>query len=336
MYPLKLLVKCIVRYRFRSRVKGYSAALNHTPVWIIGNLTLGGTGKTPSIIAIAHILQQQGVKVGVVSRGYGSALPIYPHLVISSDTATQVGDEAKLIHQAGIDICIAANRFAAAKVLLHATKCTLILSDDGLQHYSLPRTLEIALVDKQQWFGNSQLLPMGPLREPIKRLTSLDAVLINYKFNAVASRELSNLPYSVTSFRVHFASLYVCNLTSGKKMQLTQWVQQHAHSAIHLISAIGDPQSFFKVMDEFNINYKQHVFIDHYQYTNADFVDFAVEDILLMTQKDAVKCQNLAIKQEVYYLAIETQISQSLGSWLQRKAKAQLELAAEHQLLKTK
>ena len=324
-YPIHLIIRYIVGHRLKKQAKYYSPILNYTPVWIVGNLTIGGTGKTPSIIAIANLLTQHGIKVAVVSRGYGSATKHNPHLVTATDLAIEVGDEAKLMQQAGLTICIGSNRLSTAKLLLQQTKCDLILSDDGLQHYALPRTLEIVLLDRQKLFGNEKILPLGPLREPIKRLAEADSILINYKFNQVKTNDRYHSPYNKPQFNIHFTSLYVCNLKSGNKMQLSQWINAYKNGSIHLIAAIADPTSFFNILDKCNLTYTPHIFIDHHQYTYKDFIDFTATDILLMTQKDAVKCHNLDIQPETWYLAIEVQLPQDLCMWLKQQARKQIQ-----------
>lgn len=268
------------------------------PVIIVGNISVGGTGKTPLITAMVRYLQQQGYTPGVVSRGYGGKAPVYPYMLTNTSSASEAGDEPLLIFQStGCAVCVAPDRVAAAEKLI-AAGCNIILSDDGLQHYRLGRALEIAVVDGQRQFGNQHLLPAGPLREPISRLKSVDMVVVN------------NPNKSNISFGVHdFFSMQI-QPTSWRKLLGDEKIDLAAvnfKSPIHAVAGIGNPERFFKTLDSLSLQYYAHAFTDHYQFTSQDFLPFN-EDVVVMTEKDAIKCAPFA-KPNWYALEIHAHLN---------------------------
>jgi tetraacyldisaccharide 4'-kinase len=240
------------------------------PIIIIGNITVGGTGKTPLVIWLAEFLQQQGLRPGIVSRGYGSKV-IYPYEVNKNNTAYDVGDEALLIKQrTRCPMVIAPNRVAAVQKLLKTNNCNIIISDDGLQHYALGRDLEIAVIDAEKRFGNGFCFPAGPLREPVRRLQQVDLILENGKSMQLLPNKLYNLA----------------------EPTLTKDLAEFKGKTVHAIAGIGNPQRFFTMLRNFGINVIEHPFPDHYVFTAQD-LSFNDEIMVLMTEKDAVKCPQL-------------------------------------------
>jgi tetraacyldisaccharide 4'-kinase len=281
------------------------------PVVIVGNITVGGTGKTPVIIALAKALTQKNVRVGIISRGYGSRAPHYPYPVRVDDVPSNTGDEPLLIARSTqCPVIIGSNRIAAAQQLLAEHDVDIILSDDGLQHHRLSRQIEIVVVDGQRGLGNHFCLPAGPLREPAKRLASVDWILINRPENqtgastlstskpsAPQSGSLSNiqpikqpqLPVDVT---LHPNAWRHVNSQKSHPLTPLPWVNEDSVQSIHAIAGIGNPQRFFNTVEYLGIASEHHAFDDHHQFVVDDFSGWA-NYIVLMTEKDAVKCQVL-------------------------------------------
>lgn len=268
------------------------------PVIIVGNISVGGTGKTPLIIELVKYLQSNGHTPGVVSRGYGGKAPNYPYLLNAQSQASEVGDEPLLIYRSTqCAVCVAPDRVAAARQLVESG-CTIILSDDGLQHYRLGRTLEIAVVDGQRLFGNQHLLPVGPLRESVSRLKSVDFIVVNH---ASTKESLSGYHH------IHAMKIQpICwrNILSGQEIVLENAVFS---APVHAVAGIGNPERFFNTLDDLSLTYYAHAFPDHHKFCADDFLVYK-NDTLLMTEKDAVKCYAFA-KPEWYSLVISAQLN---------------------------
>jgi tetraacyldisaccharide 4'-kinase len=278
------------------------------PVIIVGNISIGGTGKTPLIIELVKYLQQQGHKPGVVSRGYGGIAPHYPYLLNAQSTASESGDEPLLIYRAThCEVCVAPDRVAASLSLV-AQGCTHILSDDGLQHYRLGRSLEIAVVDGQRLFGNQKLLPVGPLREPISRLKSVDLIVIN---NPSTKKPLSGFHH------LHAMAIKPCAWRKIASQQEFPLKNVEFKAQIHAVAGIGNPERFFKTLDALSLHYYAHHFPDHYKFCIEDFKSYN-DDTVLMTEKDAVKCQAFA-RNEWYALIVSAQLNEHFWQAFQHK-----------------
>lgn len=274
-----------------------------TPVVIVGNISVGGTGKTPLLISLISYLQQQGYSPGVISRGYGGQAKKYPYLLDENSTAVLAGDEPfNIFQRTACAVCVGPDRVACAR-LLEDQGCDVLLSDDGLQHYRLGRDIEIAVVDGQRGLGNGWRLPVGPLREPAARLKSVDWVVVNTpRDNFVLSQipELFFIPMSV------MATSFV-NLLSGVSLPVDHFSGQK----LHAVAGIGNPKRFYSSLSSLGINAIEHSFPDHHLYNEKDFIfsgeAFAERLPLVMTEKDAVKCQDFA-KEHWFYLNIEAQL----------------------------
>ncbi|MGZ8943603.1 MAG: tetraacyldisaccharide 4'-kinase [Methylobacter sp.] len=285
LMPLGFLYADIVR--FRKFLYGLGLLKKHrlpVPVIVVGNITVGGTGKTPLIIWLTGILKESGYKPGIISRGYGGQAETWPQMVDADSDAGQVGDEALLIaKQTGCPMAVAPLRVAAAKLLLQQTDCNIILSDDGLQHYALHRDIEIAVIDGERRFGNGYCLPAGPLREPINRLESVDFIVVNGEKSA--EREF---PMQITGDTA-------VNLVTGEQKSLSQFKGFDCHA----LAGIGNPVRFFKLLESAGLTCKTHSFPDHYKFQQQD-IDFNDNKPVLMTEKDAVKCTAFACDQHWY------------------------------------
>ena len=246
------------------------------PVIVVGNLTAGGTGKTPLVGWLAQFLKQQGYRPGLVARGYGGTARHWPQQVRADSDPATVGDEPVLLAQTtGCPMAVAPDRVAAARALLAHSECDLILSDDGLQHYALGRDIEIAVVDGVRRLGNRFCLPAGPLREPASRLEQVDMVVSN----GLAGRN---------EYGMQVQAGDAMNLLTGERRPLRSFRAE----PVHAMAGIGRPERFFDDLRREGLSIDAHAFPDHHAYRVEDlaFADRA----LLMTEKDAVKCRRFA------------------------------------------
>jgi len=279
LMPFGFLFADIVRFRkFLYRIGVLKTQRLPVPVIIVGNITVGGTGKTPLIIALAKRLQDAGFKVGIISRGYGG--DALPRLVTVDSDPAQVGDEALLIaKQTGCMMAVAPLRVEAGKLLLEHTNCNVILSDDGLQHYALHRDIEIAVIDGERRFGNGYCLPAGPLREPIHRLQSVDFIVVNGEKT------------EANEYEMHITGDTAVNLITGEHKPLSAFA---AENKLHALAGIGNPNRFFNLLTANGLIFIAHSFPDHYVFQPND-IHF--KEPVLMTEKDAVKCTDFATEQ---------------------------------------
>jgi tetraacyldisaccharide 4'-kinase len=253
----------------------------NVPVIVVGNITVGGTGKTPLVAWLVEYLKKQGFTPGIVIRGYKGRLPSNVIKQVQADTCSSlVGDEAVLLYQkTRVPVVVGQNRVKAAQYLLkHCKKVDVIISDDGLQHYALARDIEIAVIDGQRRLGNGFCLPAGPLRERPARLKSVDFVVVN----GVAQE-------NEYAMRAHL----------GETVQQVNWPHQIQPLAnfkgkrVHAVAGIGNPDRFFNMLRAQGIELVEHVFSDHHRFVKADIL-FTENIPILMTEKDAVKCRNIA------------------------------------------
>lgn len=247
------------------------------PVVVIGNLSVGGTGKTPLTIALVEALRARGWRPGVVSRGYGGSATVPMRLEAGTDPSV-AGDEPCLIRRSGVPVAVGRDRVAAARLLLDTCDIDVVLADDGLQHYRLMRDIEVCVIDGVRRFGNGRLLPAGPLREPPARLGTVDFHVCNG--GEARSGEVSMQLVADTAVA----------LADPCKMQsLTTF----AHRRVHAVAGIGYPQRFFDLLAAFDIEAVPHAFADHHAFHTAE-LDFGDDAPVLMTEKDAIKCTAFA------------------------------------------
>ncbi len=260
------------------------------PVVVVGNISVGGTGKTPLIITLVSYLKQKGWKPGVISRGYGRSNPYQNsvHCIGVNSTSEEAGDEPILIYQkTGCAVAVADDRVDAAQRLIHNFHCDVILSDDGMQHYKLPRDMEIAVVDGQRMFGNEKLLPVGPLREPIERLNDVDCIVVNGKSNKL---NIGNLVKKAINVSVKPVSLV--NIKTDEVLPLKDIGDAQDPIAI---SGLGDPTKFFGTLNSLGLKFERKAYEDHHQYSIDDLLQIAGRDVI-MTSKDAVKVREILCK----------------------------------------
>jgi len=299
--PLESLYRRVVNGKRARFLAGegdiYTAPV---PVVVVGNITVGGTGKTPMILWMIEHCRRRGLRVGVVSRGYGAKPPSLPWRVKAEQNPNEAGDEPLLIVQrSGVALMIDPDRSRAVRALLDAEPLDLILSDDGLQHYRLARDLELVLIDAARGLGNRRCLPAGPLREPVERLSSVDALLYN---GSAEDRE--------DGFGFVLTPTTLVNLRSGERQPLSHFP---AGQALHAVAGIGNPQRFFNTLEGLHWRPVHHAFPDHAPYS-AQLLNFAPALPLIMTEKDAVKCRAFAAD-DWWYLAVDAAPSAAFIGW---------------------
>ncbi len=280
LLPLEGLYRGITALR-RSRLQRRQSA-SPVPVIVVGNITVGGTGKTPLVIALCQWLRQQGYRPGVVSRGYGGNAQQYPLAVDANSKPAEAGDEPCLIAQrSACPVVVSPLRNAGVDLLVSDHRCDVVVSDDGLQHYRMPRDLEIVVVDGQRGLGNGHCLPVGPLREPPARLSEVDFVVVN---GGSAEPELA------AALPMQLRSGELWSLRGGERQQAADWAQSRR---VHAVAGIGNPQRFFEALAELGFEVIAHPFADHHPFVAADLV-FDDSLPVIMTEKDAVKCRAFA------------------------------------------
>jgi len=259
---------------------------NPLPLVVVGNITLGGTGKTPVVVALVAALKTRGIRCGIISRGYGGGVGKGPHLVTMTDSPQLVGDEPLLLSQlTGVPVVVGWSRTAGLNWLAKNTDCDLVISDDGLQHSALKGDVEWCLLDGVRGIGNGYCLPAGPLREPPKRLAEVDQVLSTGALYRTAQLGLETIVPLDTIYPL------VPALDLLKRVDNDQVVPWPASgSTIKAIAAIGHPQRFFADLTERGYQVDGKGFADHYQYQKNDV---PTPDVV-MTAKDAIKCKTMA------------------------------------------
>ncbi|WP_240537007.1 tetraacyldisaccharide 4'-kinase [Marinomonas flavescens] len=282
------------------------------PVVIVGNISVGGTGKSPMVVALCKFLIGHGFKPGIISRGHGVKL-INPIAVNSDSLASQVGDEpVMLARRTQCPVVVFPQRAEAIKQLLATTDVDVIVCDDGMQHYGLNRDIEIAMVDAQRGLGNGQLLPVGPLREPISRLDSVDYVM---SVTDGMTQILSDLNRAVL-----IASLSSSNLVSlDGKRELSFIDAFREDQDWHIMAGIGNPDRFLVTLKALGLNKPKSVcwFGDHHNYIENDIPEHGR---VIMTEKDAVKCQALAIKNlDIWYLPVSLALPEAFTATFLQK-----------------
>ncbi len=287
--PLSLVFAAVVAVRRHAYRRGWLASTRlPVPVVVIGNITVGGSGKTPLTAFVARRLSERGLKVGIVSRGYGGRSPWYPRLVSADDAAEEVGDEPLLLARRG-HAAVAVDPVRARAGLLLVEQCgvQIIVADDGLQHYALARDAEIAVCNGDRGHGNGWLLPAGPLRESRSRLDSVDM-----QIRRAADGDFWLVPGPVRLIG-----------SAGDPRDLASFAGQR----VHAVAGIGDPERFFGMLREQGLEVVAHAYPDHHRFCAAD-ITFDDGDAVLMTEKDAVKCAPWADERH-WYVPVATHFS---------------------------
>ena len=297
--PLSLLFRIVVRLRKfayrRGLLRSHRAAV---PVIVVGNITVGGTGKTPLVAWLARYLREQGYRPGIIARGYGGKAKQWPQQVRPDSNPSTVGDEAVML--AGRTQCpmaVGPDRVAAAAALVQHSDCDIIISDDGLQHYALRRDIEVAVIDGIRRFGSGFMLPAGPLREPVSRLNEVDLVVVN-GLGACDEHPM----------RMFIGDAY--RLSDGTRRKLSEFRTE----PVHAVAGIGNPQRFFRALQQDLRMMEMHEFPDHHHF-QAEDIAFDDGHTVLMTEKDAVKCRYFA-GDNVWYVPAEVDMKSAFRARL--------------------
>ena len=307
--PLSLLFGWLAgRRRKRQEAARQPSAL---PVIVVGNISVGGTGKTPLVLALSRALHDRGITAGILSRGYGGRAPQYPYMVSADSDVTHTGDEARLLrrHSDG-PMVVDPERSRGLQALTASGRCDVVISDDGLQHYKLWRDIEIVVVDGTRGLGNGWCLPAGPLREPPARLQQVDYVVINGANRAFSEDQLSAGDTPVSTMRL--VPEYWVKVKTGERADLQALpIPAALDQDIHALAGIGNPQRFFDTLSELGLTVSSHAYADHHAY-NAVELAFARDKVLLMTEKDAVKCEAFA-GEHWWYLAVSAELERGFS-----------------------
>ena len=301
LWPVSLVFMigvCLRRLLYLLRI--FNSTHPGIPVIVVGNLTVGGSGKTPLVIWIAEFLKRKGWSPGIVSRGYGANI-LEPRAATVASTATEVGDEPIVIsRRSGCPVWVGPDRVEVARRLRAAHEdVNVLISDDGLQHYALRRDVEIAVVDARG-FGNGFLLPAGPLREPKSRLRSVAAVVSHQS--------------EIKGFAMRLQGEEVHRMTDARERQP---LKAFAGQRVHAVAGIGDPNRFFLHLGRAGIKVLPHPFPDHHAFTPKD-LDFGDDLPVLLTEKDAVKLRSAA-RPGWWVLPVSAQLDPAFGAWLAKE-----------------
>ena len=279
LMPFSWLFRGVASLRRRAYTSGL-LTIHHAsvPVIVVGNITVGGSGKTPLVIWLAGYLKSLGLNPGIVARGYGGRGSTWPQQVRPDSDPTVVGDEAIVIaRRTRCPVAVDPNRPAAVAALIEHAKCDIVISDDGLQHYGLARDIEIAVIDGVRRLGNGRLLPAGPLREPPARLKDVDLVVTN----GIAGRG---------EFAMKYVPVDPINVADRRRH--IEFAALRA-TQVHAVAGIGNPERFFTMLKNKGLKLIQHPLPDHHRFRPED-LQFGDELPILMTEKDAVKCEAFA------------------------------------------
>jgi len=305
LYPFSLIVSYITARRRRKYLKGASEThKSEVPVIVVGNLTIGGTGKTPLVKYIASELLSLGYKPGLVSRGYGGKFK--ETLLVSDQTPVkQTGDEAQILATLNLPFYIDKSRVRAVKAITDNHDCDIIISDDGLQHYKMNRDIEIVVIDGKRRFGNNLTFPAGPLRESKARLNSVDFIVNN------------SGPTDEGEYLMNVSPSRFVHLKSGKSYPIEDWPM---HKQVHAVAGLGNPGRFFDLLARLGFDIIRHPFQDHHNFHEQD-IHYLDHLPIVMTEKDASKCKDFN-NNKIWYLTIEADVSDKFINELDTKIKS--------------
>ncbi|TDO12604.1 MULTISPECIES: tetraacyldisaccharide 4'-kinase [Halomonas] len=304
--PLEALYRLAVRRRAAAFAAGRRCVWQApVPVIVVGNITLGGTGKSPLVAWLARFLVERGWSPGILSRGYGGRSERYPLLLDAETPVAACGDEPRMLaDQTGLPVVVDPDRPRGARRLL-AAGCDILIGDDGLQHLALGRDLELVVVDGRRGVGNGHCLPAGPLREPLARLEKVDAVVINGEMAFEAPSGAYGMLLEPSAWR---------RLADGARVPPSP---QPFAGPVHAVAGIGHPARFFATLEALGVESIPHAFADHHRFTAADLA-FADGRPVVMTAKDAVKCRELA-PVDSWVLEVAARPDAAFIDWLQAR-----------------
>jgi tetraacyldisaccharide 4'-kinase len=317
--PLSLLFRAAVALRRSAYATGIAAVHRlPVPVIVVGNVNAGGTGKTPAVLWLARHLREHGYRPGIVSRGHGGT-HAPPGCVTADSDPRAFGDEPVLLaRRSDSPVWTGVDRAATARALLAAEPaCNVLVSDDGLQHYGLGRDLEICVLDGSRGLGNGWLLPAGPLREPPSRLATVDAIVVNGGAGEPGTLEAGTASHAeIPRFRMTLEGREFYNLLNRGHRIGPDLLRGRR---LHAVAGIGNPERFFRHLQALGLDFVAHAFPDHYPYRAAD-IDYGEADAIVMTEKDAVKCQAFAADAH-WVLPVDAAIDDRFGEFVLRRLK---------------
>ena len=305
LYPFSLIFSYLTNRRRRKYIKNkVSCYKSSIPIIVVGNLTIGGTGKTPLVKYIATQLISKGYKPGIVSRGYGGKFK--ETLQVTKDTSVkETGDEAQILAKLNIPFYIDKNRLRAVKTITDNHDCDVIISDDGLQHYKMARDIEIIVIDGKRRFGNNLTFPAGPLRETKSRLKTVDFIVNN------------SGPTEDNEYLMNISPSKFVHLKSGKSYSVEDWPM---HKQVHAVAGLGNPGRFFDLLDKLGFDIIKHPYPDHHVFSSSDV--FYLDHLpIIMTEKDASKCKDFDIN-KIWYLTIDADVNEKFINELDDKLKS--------------
>lgn len=323
LWPVSFVFACLLRLR---RLLYRSGALktipSRLPVIVVGNLSVGGTGKTPLCAELVRRFQQAGWKPAIVSRGYGGPRYEQPQLLSENDTPETAGDEPVMLYQqTGVPVCVCVDRAAAVERVARDTDADVVFSDDGLQHLRMQRVADIVVIDGARGLGNRWVMPAGPLREPPARLAKADLIAIQDPFTGHEQADDRMLHHSLPTVCERYANKgvrkqtfqlrpgLVRQLSSGQVVDLATL----AGRRVHAVAGIGNPQRFFDSLSACGLQVEPHPLPDHHP-LSMDDLSFDDDDPILLTSKDAVKLQNLNdLPSSVHEVATQIWVSEELS-----------------------
>ena len=305
LIPFSFLFKYLTKRRRRKYIQEkFQSYKSDIPIIIVGNLTIGGTGKTPLVAYIAQELIKLGYKPGLVSRGYGGKYR--ETLKVTNQTSVkQTGDEAQILAKLNLPFYIDKNRVRAVKTLENNHNCDVIISDDGLQHYNMNRDIEIVVIDGKRRFGNNLTFPAGPLRESKSRLKSVDFVVNN------------SGPTKDNEYLMNISPSKFIHLKTGKSYLIKDWPM---HKQVHAVAGLGNPGRFFDLLARLGFDITRNSFPDHHNFDKEDLT-FLDHLPIIMTEKDASKCVSFD-NNKIWYLTIEADVSEKFITELDLKLKS--------------
>jgi tetraacyldisaccharide 4'-kinase len=303
LWPVAVVYRQLAQLRRAAYGRGALKTVDlPVPVIVVGNVSVGGTGKTPFVIWLAGELTQRGLRVGIVTRGYRGSATDWPRAVAAQDDPAEVGDEPVLLaRRTSCPVVAGPDRVAAAQQLLAQTPVDVVLSDDGLQHYRLGRRFEIAVVDGVRGMGNGLCLPAGPLREPIERINEVDAIVVNGGDWGHAG-----------VFRANAVVTQVRRIKDGAQRALESFKGKR----VHAVAGIGNPQRFFDLLEDAGLDVEPHPLDDHAEF-GPEQLTFEDPGAVLVTEKDAVKCEAFA-HDDVWCVVVDLQFDADKTARLMR------------------
>ena len=304
LYPFSLIFSYLTSLRRKMFLTNKITSFkSEVPIVVVGNLTIGGTGKTPLVKYIVTELKNKGYKPGIVSRGYGGKFK--ETLQVTSETPVKhTGDEAQILAKLDVPFYIDKNRVRAVKKLSKNHDCDVIISDDGLQHYKMGRQVEIAVIDGKRRFGNNLTFPAGPLRESSKRIDTVDFIVNN------------SGPTEEGEYLMNISPTKFVHLKSGKSYSIENWPM---HKQVHAVAGLGNPGRFFDLLDKLGFDIIRHPFPDHHNFLSSDI--FYLDHLpIVMTEKDASKCKDFD-NNKIWYLKIDADLNSKFIDSLDKKLK---------------